>query len=467
MGISFNVTSDTMPWIVQVQAMVNGTSMHACLGALIHPEFVVVSGHCAAMYQQQPLHVIFEDGMTVPSSRVLLDPFQDARGQFSMGVIEIPYQETRATVQLHDGAGLDLSECKQPLIAVGVSGGNLVTNPGSFPTMTKQAIQMVDNDDCMDSHAVVNRISAVSPTSVCAKARNMVHKICFDAMDDSLLLASHPEDPSQYVVVGTRAQDGSAMPCFDETLPTIYNHVADSLTWLLSLPTLRSKFPSQLLSVEVEDLHITDGMEVTVHSGSGAIAGDIKTKCSKGGKYFDDGLGSLTVMISSPPSMGYFDSDIKLEFDVSGCGDDIPMGMPGANDMNCERLMGCKVEMMPGKSPMDPPTYMCHAPKCEFKGDWKDVTKELQAHGKAFTGGLGGESEVNGVAEYRQWMCARDWDVEEQLACNVGPGELSCFRFEEKEDVFEPFGRNAHKKIVSAHKVMEGIHKEKRGLTVI
>mmetsp|Transcript_37384 Transcript_37384/g.93823 ORF Transcript_37384/g.93823 Transcript_37384/m.93823 type:complete len:205 (+) Transcript_37384:1827-2441(+) len=203
-------------------------------------------------------------------------------------------------------------------------------------------------------------------------------------------------------------------------------------------------------------VHVVTGSEMAGHQ-----SGAIETKCSLGGTYWDDdALGSLMVTIDAPPSGGYFKSEIVLDFDVSSCGSgDIPAMKPGSPGADCETLRGCRA--VPGVP------AMCVAPMCEFSKDWKNVTKELQAHGKAFTGGLGGEAEVNGAVEYRQWMCARDWDVKEQLACNVGPGELACFRFEERSDEFVDFGRNFHKKIVSGPKQMQGVGKEKRGLTQI
>jgi len=480
MGINFDVTNETMPWLVSVETWNNMTQMwaHTCTGALIHPQYIIIPASCGARAKMPgDLHIKFNDGSMGMSAKVHTDPITDARGSSPAALVELQMpKDMMTTIQLHDGAGLDLSECRQQVVTVGVMPGMM------YPTLTKQAVKIVPNMECQRTHSWYNRISAVGPQSVCAMARNMVPKKCYDAGDDSILLAPHPENPKQWVVLGLKAWEGM-MPspsCADRThmTPSVWTHVAGSLNWILSLPMF-GKFPSQLLSVEVEDLSITDGQMVHVVTGSemaGATTGSIETKCSLGGTYFDDaGLGSLVVTIDAPPAMGFFDSSITLDFDVHGCGsDDIPEMVAGSNGRSCEMLKGCKftpgvpaVMAGPGVEAMPEIPSMCEAPKCRFTKDWKDVTKDLQAHGKAFTGGLGGEAEVNGAVEYRQWMCARDWDIEEQLACNVGPGELACFRFEEMEDKFEDFGRNVHKKIVSMPKQIDGVGKEKRGLTAI
>lgn len=47
-----------------------------------------------------------------------------------------------------------------------------------------------------------------------------------------------------------------------------------------------------------------------------------------------------------------------------------------------------------------------------------------------WAGGLGISAEKTHHHDFRTYVCIRDWDVEEQLACNVKPGEFGCFRSE-------------------------------------
>jgi len=121
-------------------------------------------------------------------------------------------------------------------------------------------------------------------------------------------------------------------------------------------------------------------------------------------------------------------------------------GYPDGNSTGfpCESLGGCKLG----------PDGECGSKACEFSPGWKGVLL-LQAEGKAFTGGLGQEVEVTGSKSYHQWMCARDWNVEEQLACGLGPGEIGCFRFNKMADKgsgFDWYGRNAERRLVDEYK---------------
>jgi len=61
--------------------------------------------------------------------------------------------------------------------------------------------------------------------------------------------------------------------------------------------------------------------------------------------------------------------------------------------------------------------------------------------GKAFTGGLGQKAEKSHQGHYGVWACVRDWVEEEMVKCGVGPGQLACFRFDEKTRAFHFYGR--------------------------
>jgi hypothetical protein len=350
--------------------------------------------------------------------------------------------------------------------------GEFDFHPGnSF--MAQQYIDVADKDSCKHQIGLLSRVNPVLPRHACGVTFNGARKLCFS--DGHLLLARHPENRTKWILVGIADANPSCDSPVAEHVPTLYNEIAPELPWILSAYKL-GRFPPLMLAVEASDLNINDGDEVHVNSPTAYLElGNISSKCVHGGEYYDmGGDGSLSVLIRTPAERGQQDTHIKLSVHADGCGESGMLGngmgsgsgsptgtlrRDGHDMSECSPIEGCFA--MDGR---------CESRNCTFMGDWKYVTQELQSRGKAFTGGLGGEAEVNGQVEFRQWMCARDWDVEEQLACGLGPGEIGCFRFDEKSDHgsgFEWYGRNDEKKIVSERKRMDGVAKQRKGLTSI
>ncbi len=116
------------------------------------------------------------------------------------------------------------------------------------------------------------------------------------------------------------------------------------------------------------------------------------------------------------------------------------------------------------------PKYACTSPRiqnCSMALKWQELFK-LESKGKAFTGGLGKAAVKNGVFEYGAWLCVRDWDEEEQLACGARHNELACFWYEEKSKGFHFKGFNSEVRLVSPQRYAQGIEieaKELRGRT--
>ena len=80
--------------------------------------------------------------------------------------------------------------------------------------------------------------------------------------------------------------------------------------------------------------------------------------------------------------------------------------------------------------------------------------------GKAFSGGLGQRGKRVGKFKYGVWACLRDWIQEEMPPCGVGPGQLACFRFEDRSQEFHFYGTNDELELVSADKIQAGKMRE-------
>ena len=475
-----------------------------CMGAMIRSDVVIVSGGCAAKIRDKNVM------MAVPRDDVSNVQAQDAYGNMlhgvslmvspgvtvgenAFGLIHVHEDSTTQTerkptpVELHDGGGLDLSDCREKMVAVGLAAGTPTPFParrsateeftfmeGNNSFMAQQYIDVVGKDNCSDVHGLLFRVNRVLPRHACGVAFHGARKMCF--ADGHLLLARHPENRAKWILVGIADEGPSCDSPLNEHLPTLFNEIASELPWVLSAYGL-GRFPPLMLAVEASDLNINEGDEVHVNSPTTYLElGNISSPCEHGGEYYDmAGDGSLSVLIRTSPERGQQDTHIKLSVRAGDCSESAEWSMssmgtdsgdPGSgrrdqdSQRSCSAIDGCIA--MPDGS--------CGSRECMFTAGWKYVTQELQSRGKAFTGGLGGEAEVNGQVEYRQWMCARDWNVEEQLSCGLGPGEIGCFRFDEKAvngSGFEWYGRNDERKIVSERKRMDGVAKQRRGLTSI
>jgi len=533
MGLPVELDKSGMDFVVQI-FIADG---FACMGALIRHDIVIVSGDCAAKIREYNamnfnamdnatmVTALDAYGATMFGMTFMVSP--DAIvGENAFALITVYEAMAKdatprmkpTPVELHDGGGLDLSDCREKMVAVGLAAGTL-TPPGSTPEgtpigspqgdpstnppftspppgggggsqefyfqegvnsfMAQQYIDVADKDRCSHQIGLLARVNSVLPRHACGVTFNGARKMCFS--DGHLLLARHPENRTKWILVGIADANPSCDSPVAEHVPTLYNEIAPELPWILSAYKL-GRFPPLMLAVEASDLEINDGDEVHVNSPTAYLElGNISSKCVHGGEYYDmGGDGSLSVLIRTPAERGQQDTHIKLSVHADSCGESGMHSMPdmdlgdgrgtgtptgtlrrdGHGMSQCSPIDGCYVM----------PDGRCGSRSCTFMGDWKYVTQELQSRGKAFTGGLGGEAEVDGQVEFRQWMCARDWNVEEQLSCGLGPGEIGCFRFDEKSDSdsgFEWYGRNDDKKIVSERKRMDGVAKQRKGLTSI
>ena len=90
---------------------------------------------------------------------------------------------------------------------------------------------------------------------------------------------------------------------------------------------------------------------------------------------------------------------------------------------------------------------------------WAEIN-ELVRIGKAYSGGLGRSAVKNHYGDYQLWMCLRDWNFTEMRSCGVGFGQFACFRFEERSEVFEPWGTAETLRILSKEQIQDSIEKE-------
>jgi hypothetical protein len=108
----------------------------------------------------------------------------------------------------------------------------------------------------------------------------------------------------------------------------------------------------------------------------------------------------------------------------------------------------------------------CGDQVCEMSLDWVNITA-MSKVGKAFTGGLGHKSERSNRGHYGVWVCVRDWFPDEMRKCGVGPGQLACFRFEERSREFHSYGKNDDVKLVSPEAMHHGFFKEEAMISML
>eukprot|EP00961_Rhodomonas_salina_P082858 1113801-Rhodomonas_salina.1 len=132
-----------------------------------------------------------------------------------------------------------------------------------------------------------------------------------------------------------------------------------------------------------------------------------------------------------------------------GCGTECDAQMRRAESMGCPKPPGTD----------DPRESMPPCAMCTLDADWEHIT-DMAKHGKSFTGGLGAKAVHTFHKHYGVWVCVRDWDVTEQLACGAKPGEIVCFRYNEKDEMFDYYGMNAELMLVKEEQAEEAMEKE-------
>lgn len=480
-------TNETMPWLVIVRNNEpdlmsppgSGSGPYVmCTGALITMSTVLVSGSCASRIKNMSdVTVHFQDGRSFMVEQRMLMPRKEADNNATVALLTLSdFVDDVEPVQLHDGLGLGAdSTCSEDTMMIV---GYTKEDWRNFEGLEALSAKMVEDWKCMDTYARALRINPFTENHMCAMSMRFpcFFNDRFQSIGPGFLVAPHPEDKEKMVLVGVFSSAGfdacnhiwfphqwgnppMGVPMRMDYPPyPLFSKASSIINWLLSTDKDLGRFPPQLLSVETAKLALGQGAQLHVSSGDHLVT-EITDKCEPGGTYFDElARGSMTVSIFSEPESGHQMADITLRIDSSDCGS-TPPDAPGSssNLESCTALSGCSFY---------PEKKICASPRCSFSLGWKEVTQELQANGMAFTGGLGGEAVVNGAVEYRQWMCARDWNVTEQVACNVGPGELACFRYNEKAGMtmtspgqgalgWDFLGRNSekHVKLVSPAKL--------------
>jgi hypothetical protein len=104
--------------------------------------------------------------------------------------------------------------------------------------------------------------------------------------------------------------------------------------------------------------------------------------------------------------------------------------------------------------------------RCELSLEWPNITAMTKL-GKSFSGGLGPKAARSATAHYGVWACVRDWIPEEMLKCGVGPGQLACFRFDERSREFHFYGSNDDVKLVSEELFQDGLIKEEHVMAML
>merc|ERR1711966_175944 len=151
MGLPVELDKSGMDFVVQIFIDDDG---FACMGALIRHDIVIVSGDCAAKIREYNamnfnamddatmVTALDAYGATMFGMTFMVSP--DAIvGENAFALITVYEAMAKdatprmkpTPVELHDGGGLDLSDCREKMVAVGLAAGTL-TPPGSTPEGT-------------------------------------------------------------------------------------------------------------------------------------------------------------------------------------------------------------------------------------------------------------------------------------------------------------------------------------------
>lgn len=455
---------------------------------------------------------------------VLVHPGYDTNTLVNdVALLKLSGESSYPPVELYDGGDLMFTDCKRlepTAVGWGITDAYTYESPLVLQT-TK--LEPVSPWECADVWYHITGMDMVDPDTMMCMTGDFTDTCSGDS--GGPLLAPHPDSKTGWVQIGITSW-GSA-DC-QGTIPAMYTRVSEVLQWILSVQTL-GQFPAKAMHLTLDSVNIPPGAQVEVWKGLAEVVEDqmpspklldsLDSKCDAGMTYSDQGEGGMLVTIKTTTpfdAMGFLCREAIgwdepcMSWSPGGPGSLPPLaGMlpPGPLDdeecdMDCKKMLGvramleakgCGDNFMPGEE-RDPQMLkgMCEDPAmggvegcayrpnpdgvgrvcveetmCEVEGmTWERVT-HMARMGKALTGGLGISAEKTHHHDFRTYVCIRDWDVEEQLACNVKPGEFGCFRFDEIHREFHWFGLNSELKILKPEVVMEAMLMERRMIAAL
>jgi hypothetical protein len=344
---------------------------------------------------------------------------------FDIGLVELVEGSKTPPVQLYEGGDLGYNDCHKLsyLTARTVVGKSGSDSPHAIVT----ELTPITNEDCDIEHEARTGFQDVTKNMLCARGQPGS-----SMMGGSPLLVPWTGAATGMVQIGVQRTVGKGGG------PMLYTRVSEMLQWILSAKGL-GVHPARMLDLRITDLNLPEGTSVSIyngHSESSRASWRLDSNCDAGESYIDEGSGAMLLIVEGP---AFQQITVSARLEMMGCGDSSKAMMDLDKKSNAgeysstgvvpECMTGC--EMREGE---------CLDPVCNLSLTWPNITA-MGKVGKAFTGGLGQKAEKSHQGHYGVWACVRDWVEEEMVKCGVGPGQLACFRFDEKTRAFHFYGR--------------------------
>jgi len=428
-----------------------GDMFQYCSGVLIDKEWVLTSAFCVgddvdSVVSHDQVYLGGKNGTSGKPygvEKVLVHPgfktvgheMYDMR-EYDVALIKLamPVEEI-LPVRMYDGKDLGYSDCHQLMVkAIG------------FPEMGERGaaeLEWTPNRECdKEKTEELGYPGSVKPSMLCAKGANSTSdELKF--MDLGSPLIAKPADlvvNVSYMLIGIASSKEEGRHFFAR--------VSAIRQWALSVI---GRHPHKDLTVVINELQLGDDdddtqLEWFQGPSQTAPCEDCKIEeCDiETGVYKDMRAGAMTFSIQ-----GGADWEFEAELSIMGCGTECDAQMRRAESMGCPKPPGTD----------DPRESMPPCAMCTLDADWEHIT-DMAKHGKSFTGGLGAKAVHTFHKHYGVWVCVRDWDVTEQLACGAKPGEIVCFRYNEKDEMFDYYGMNAELMLVKEEQAEEAMEKE-------
>jgi len=414
-----------------------------CSGSLMHSHYVLTSAECAMAARSVVIGASEECPEYIAAVGASVHPGFAHGNDFDIGLVELAEGSKTPPVQLYEGGDLGYNDChKLSYLTARTVGG---TGGFGSPQAMVTELTPITNEDCDIEHEARTGFQDVTKNMLCARGKPGFSTQLL--MGGSPLLVPWTGAATGMVQIGVQRTGGKREG------PMLYTRVSEMLQWILSAKGL-GVHPARMLGLHITDLNLPEGTSVSIyngHSESSRASWKLDSNCDAGESYIDEGSGAMLLIVEGP---AFQQITVSARLEMMGCGDSSKAMMDLDKKSNAgeysstgampECMAGC--EMLQGE---------CLDPVCNLSLTWPNITA-MGKVGKAFTGGLGQKAEKSRKGHYGVWACVRDWVEEEMANCGVGPGQLACFRFDERTRGFHFYGSNEELKLVSEESISSG-----------